>query len=166
MSSTIASHPDSRTTKDTRSKSTQPLLTQIQRTSLFPLLTYKSEAHQQLSEQTAQEAHTETGVSNKGHPPDNQSTTHAVATLCLHKPWRQRQRPSLKPLYLEEMTSLPLATNIRTLSISETHSTSPLGKHWEVLADLEDLEGLEGPETPTEEQYPPLISFLFNPQET
>jgi len=69
-------------------------------------------------------------------------------------------------LYLEEMTSLPLATNIRTLSISETHSTSPLGKHWEVLADLEDLEGLEGPETPTEEQYPPLISFLFNPQET
>ena len=56
------------------------------------------------------------------------------------------------------MTNLPLACNIRTLSISETHSTSLLDEHPEAL------EGLEIPsedQTPQEE-YPLLISFLYS----
>ncbi len=64
--------------------------------------------------------------------------------------------------------NLPLATNIRTLSISETHLTLLLDEHLEGLAVLEDL---EDPETPMEgqmaqEEYPPLISFPSNLQET
>ncbi len=70
--------------------------------------------------------------------------------------------------------NLPLACNIRTLSISEIHLTSPLEGHPEVLEDLVDQEApkdLEGLEIPSEdqmplEQYPSLISFPYNPQET
>ena len=125
--------------------------------------TYKSETHQYLSTLAAQEAHTVPGVMNKVYPADfSQSTTHTIATLCLHKPWQQQQRPSHEPLHLEGMTNLPLACNIRTLSISETHSTSLLDEH---------PEALEGLEIPSEdqmplEQYPSLISFPYNPQET
>ena len=64
--------------------------------------------------------------------------------------------------------NLPLATNIRTLSISETHSTLPSDEHQEGLEGLEDLKDQE---IPTEgqtfqEEYPLLILSLSNPQET
>ncbi len=70
--------------------------------------------------------------------------------------------------------NLPLATNIRTLSISEIPLTSLLDEHLEdqkVLEDLEDQKALEGLGTLTEDQttqgeYSLLISFLYNPQET
>ncbi len=156
---------DSCTTKDTKSKCIRPQSTQIQRKSLCLLSMYKSEMHQQLSKQAAQEAHTETETPNKRPLSDDQSMTHTIATLCLHKPWRQQPRPSLEPLYVRGMTNLPPTPNIRTLSISETCSTSPLDEH------PEDLEGLEGLETPMKDQmpqegYPPIISFPFNLQET
>jgi hypothetical protein len=51
------------------------------------LQTYKSEVHQQLSIQMAQEAHTVPGVLNSGHPlKHTDSQTHLVAALCLLKP--------------------------------------------------------------------------------
>ena len=61
--------------------------------------------------------------------------------------------------------NLPLACNTRTLSISETHSTSLLDEHQEALEDLEDLEDPETLEAPMEDQtvqeeYPLLISSL------
>jgi len=67
-------------------------------------------------------------------------------------------------LYLEE-TTLPLAHLMRTHSISTIHLTSPLDEHQEAPEDQ------EGPATPMEdltaqEQYPPLISFPSNLQET
>jgi len=75
-------------------------------------------------------------------------------------------------LYLEEMTNpLTLVCNTRTLSISETPSTLPLDKHPVGLVDPEDLVDPVDLEIPlgdqtTQEPYPPLISFPYNPQET
>jgi len=74
-------------------------------------------------------------------------------------------------LYLETTTNLPPAHNMRILAISETPSTSPLDEHQEAQADQEDWEGQEDPRTPsedltTQELYPPLVSFPYNPQET
>ncbi len=85
--STIASPQDNLTMKDTKSKSTQPPLTLIQRMSLPPLSTCRSEAHQQLLKQVAQEAHTEKETPIQEHFTIKQTVTHAVATLCLYKPW-------------------------------------------------------------------------------
>jgi len=65
-------------------------------------------------------------------------------------------------LYLEEMTNLPLATSIRTCSISEIPLTSLWKEHQE---DLEDLEIRMEDQTP-QEGYLSLILFPFNPQET
>jgi len=119
----------------------------------------------------AQEAHTVVGVSNQGHLADlSQLTTHAIATLCLHKPWQQQWRTSLEPLYLEGATIPPpvLATNIRTLSISEIHSTLPLDEHQEALEGLAALEDLEIPMEDLTPQggYPPLILFPSNLEQT
>ena len=95
----------------------------------------------------AQEAYTVLGVLNKGHPLDlSQSTTHAVTTLCLYKPWWQQQKLLCERSQEGEMkTCYPqtLTPTTRTLSISETHSTLHLDEHLEALEGLEDLEGLE-----------------------
>src|SRR6266851_9719942 len=164
---TIASPPDSHIMKDTTSKCTPPPSTQTLKTNQCPRSTYRSEAHKQLSNQAAQEAHTEKGTANKEHLSE---LTRTVASLCLLKPWRRPQRSSLEPLYLEE-TTLPLAHNTRTHSISETHSTSPLDEHQEVPAAQVGQEDQEGQVTLLEDQmaqerYPLLISFPSNLQET
>src|SRR6266851_5096095 len=126
MSFTIASPLNNHITKDTKLKCTQHPSTLIPRKSQYPLLMNKSEAHQLLSKQAAWEAHIEKGVPDKEPLLD---VTHAVAMLCLCKPWRRPQRSSLEPLYLEAMMNLPLACSMRTLSISETPSTLPLDEH-------------------------------------
>ena len=145
--------------------------TNLQKTSL----TYKSEAHRQLSIQAAQEAHTAPGVSNLGHPPNrNDSQTHLIAALCLLKPW-QRRRLLCEPLQEEEARTLlrTLEVKVRTLSGSETLSTSPSAElpdplegledltDLEALEDLTDLEALEDQEN---QQYPPIISSPSNQQ--
>jgi hypothetical protein len=132
------------------------------------LPTYKSEAHQQLSTQMAQEAHTVPGVSNLGHPPDqNDSQTHLIAALCLLKPW-WRRRLLREPLQEgEEVRNLPRTPEIkvRTLSGSETPSTLPSGELPDPLEGLEDLTDLEVPEDQENQRYPPIISFPSNQQE-
>src|SRR5712671_6791903 len=161
MKSTIVSPQGNHTTKGTTLKSTQPPHTQKPKTNQQPRLTYRSEAHEQLSKQTAREAHTEKGAISKELPSEQ---TRTVASLCLHKPWRRTPRPSLKPLYLEAMT-LPIQSSTRTLSISATRSISPSGEHQEDPTAQGAQAGQEARTTPTEdhlgqEPYPPLISFL------
>jgi len=129
--------------------------------------TYKSEAHQQLSTQTAQEAHTIPGVSNLGHPPDqNDSQTHIVAVLCLLKLWWQC-RLLCEPLQEEEVMNLLQTPEIkaRTLSESETPSTLPLDGLSDHLEGLEDLMDLEAPEGQENQPYPLIILFPSNQQE-
>ena len=132
------------------------------------LSTFKSEAHRQLSIQTAQEAHTVPGVSNLGHPPDqNDSQTHLIAALCLLKPW-QRYRRLREPLQEEEEArNLPqtLEIKVRTLSGSETPLTSPSAELPDPLEGLEDLMDLEALEDQENQQYPPIISSPSNQQE-
>ncbi len=128
---------------------------------------YRSEAHRQLSSQAAREAHSGKEMTNKERLSKLMRT---VASLCLLKPWRRLQKSSLEPLYLEE-TTLPLSRSTRTHSISTTRSTSPSDEHQEDPAAQEGQEGQEDLETLLEdqmaqEQYPPLISFPSNPQET
>ena len=167
MNSTIALPPDSHTTKGTTSKSTQPLTTQKPKTSQHHRSTYRSEAHEQLSKQIAQEAHTEKGATSK-EPPSKQTRT--VASLCLHKPWQRTPRPSLEPLYLEE-TTLPSHTSTRTLSISVTHSTSPSDEHQEDPPAQGAQAGQEArtiltEDHPNQQLFPPLILFPSSPPET
>src|SRR5216683_4988308 len=139
MNSTIASPPDNHITKGTTLKSIQHQCIQIPKTNRHPQSTYRSEAHEQLSKQTAQEAHTAREATDK-EPPSEQTRT--VASLCLHKPWRRAPRRSLEPLYLEEMT-LPTQSNTRTLSISVTRSTLPSDEHQEDPTAQEAQAGLE-----------------------
>ena len=114
--------------------------------------TFKSEAHRQLSIQTAQEAHTVPGASNSGHPPDrSNSQTHLIAALCLLKPWQRRRRLREPLQEEEEARNLPQTPKIkaRTLSGSETPSTlllAELPEPLEGLGDLMDLEDLEDQE--------------------
>ena len=123
--------------------------------------------HQQLSIQAAQEAHTIPGVSNLGHPPEqNNSQTHLIAALYLLKPW-QRRKLLHEPLQEEEARTL-LRTpevKVKTLSESETPSTS----HSEgLLGPLEGLEDLMDPEIlehQENQQYPPIILFPSNQEE-
>src|SRR6267154_3157197 len=105
---TIVLPPDNHTMKDTTLKCTQCQPTPTPKMNQCHPLMYRSEAHQQLSKRAAQEAHTEKGITNKGHP---SKVTQTIASLCLLKPWRRPQRSSLEPLYLE--TTLPLAHNMR-----------------------------------------------------
>src|SRR5713101_3396719 len=121
MNSTIALPPDNHIMKGTILKSIQPQYIQIPKTNRHPRSTYRSEAHERLSKQTAQEAHTAKEATGK-EPPSEQTRT--VASLCLHKPLRRTPRPSLGPLYLEE-TTLPIQSSTKTPSISATRSTSP-----------------------------------------
>src|SRR5216683_3478235 len=114
MNSTIASPPGNHIMKGTTLKSIQHQYIQIPKTNRHPQSTYRSEAHEQLLKQTAQEAHTTKEATDK-EPPSKQTRT--VASLCLHKPWRRTPRPSLKPLYLGT-TSLPSHPSMRTHSIS------------------------------------------------
>src|SRR6266851_7828438 len=107
MNSTIASPPGNHITKGTISKSTRPLTTQKPKTNQLHRSTYRSEAHERLSKQTAQEAHTMKEAITK-EPPSEQTRT--VASLCLHKPWRRTPRRSLEPLFLEE-TTLPIQSS-------------------------------------------------------
>jgi hypothetical protein len=142
------------TTKQTRTK-----ITNSQRTSP----TYKSEAHQQLLIQTAQEAHTVPGVSNLGHPPDqNDSQTHLIAALCLLKPWWQRKLLHEPSQEEEEVKNLPQTpvVKVKTLNESETPSTSLLDELPDPLEGLEDLMDLEALEDQENQQYPLIISFL------
>src|SRR6266853_520964 len=167
MNSTIASPPGNHITKGTTSKSTQPPRTQKPKTNRHHRSTYRSEAHERLSKQTAWEAHTEKEATTKELPSEQ---TRTVASLCLHKPWRQTPRRSLEPLYLEE-TTLPTQSNTRTLSISVTRLTLPSDEHQEDPA----AQGAQvGPEAqtiltedhPNQQLFPPLISFPSNLPET
>ena len=129
--------------------------------------TYKSGAHQQLSIQTAQEAHTIPEVSNLGHPPDqNDSQMHLIVALCLLKPWQQHKRLH-EPLQEEEARTLlrTLEVKVRTLSESETPSTSLLEELPGPLEGLEDLMDLETQEHQENQRYPPIISFPSNQEE-
>src|SRR5712671_4000978 len=157
MNSTIASPPGNHTTKGTTSKSTRPLTTQTPKTNRHPRSTYRSEAHERLSKQTAREAHTEKGATTK-EPPSEQTRT--VASLCLHKPWRRILRRSLEPLYLET-TSLPSQPPMRTHSTSTTRSTSPLDEHQEDPVAQAGQAGQEGQTTltgaHTAQLFPPPI---------
>src|SRR6266851_5451906 len=165
--STIASPPANHTTKGTTSKSTQPPTTPKPKTNRHLRSTYRSEAHEQLSKQTAQEAHTEKGAISKELPSEQ---TRTVALLCLHKHWRRTPRRSLEPLYLET-TNLPSQSSTRTHSISMTRLTSPSGEHQEDPTAQGAQAGQEGRTILTEDHpdqlpFPPLISFPSNPLET
>src|SRR6266851_918136 len=167
MKSTIVSPQGNHTTKGTTLKSTQPPHTQKPKTNRRPRSTYRSETHEQLSKQTAWEAHTGKEPITK-EPPSEQTRT--VALLCLHKPWRRPPRRSLEPLYLEA-TTLPSQSSTRTHSISMTRLTSPSDEHQEAPTDQEAQAGQEGQTILTEDHparlpFPPLISFLSNPPET
>ncbi len=167
MNSTIVSPQGNHTTKGTTSKSTQPPRTQKPKTNRHPRSTYRSEAHEQLSKQTAQEAHTEKGATSKELPSEQ---TRTVASLCLHKPWRRTPRPSLEPLYLEE-TTLPIQYSMRTPSTSEIRLILPSDELWEDPTAQGAQAGPEAQMTPTEDHqdqqpYPPLISFPSTPSET
>src|SRR5229473_4187732 len=136
--------------KGTTSKSTQPRITQKPKTNQHPRSTYRSEAHEQLSKQTAQEAHTEKGAISKELPSEQ---TRTIASLCLHKHWRRTPRRSLEPLYLET-TSLPSQPPMRTHSISMIRSTLPLDEHQEdpmAQAGQAGQAGQEGQMTLTED---------------
>src|SRR6266851_3919184 len=109
---------------------------------------YRSEAHERLSKQTAQKAHTEKGAISKELPSEQ---TRTVASLCLHKPWRRTPRRSLEPLYLETMT-LPSQSSTRTHSISMTRLTSPSGEHQKDPTAQGAQEGQEDQTTPTEDR--------------
>jgi hypothetical protein len=99
----------------------------------------------------AQEAHTVPGVSNLGCPPNqNDSQTHLIVALCLLKPWQQC-RPLHEPLQEEEAKNLLWTpeVEVKTLSRSETPSTSlsdELPDPLKGLEDLMDLEALEDQE--------------------
>src|SRR5713101_2349744 len=167
MNSTIASPLDGHIMKGTTLKYIQPRYIQIPKKNRQPRSTYRSEAHEQLSKQTAQEAHTAKGTTSR-EPPSEQTRT--VASLCLHKPWRRTPRPSLEPLYLEE-TTLPTQFSTRTLSISMTRSTLPLDEHQEDPVAQGAQAGLEAQTILTEDHpnrqlFLPLISFLSNPTGT
>src|SRR6266851_3281860 len=99
---------------------------------------YRSEAHEQLSKQTAQEAHTEKGATSK-EPTSEQTRT--VASLCLHNPWRRTPRPSLEPSYQEDPTAQGAQVGQEAQTIlTEDH--------------------------PGQQPYPPLILFPSNPPGT
>ena len=127
--------------------------------------TFKSEAHQQLSIQTAQEAHTVPGASNLGHPPDqNDSQTHLIAALCLLKPW-QRRRQLHEPLQEEEEAkNHPQDLTNKTHNESEMSSTSRSDEPLDPLEDLEGLTALEDQEDPQTYHLPTLS--LFSPPTT
>src|SRR6266851_5340884 len=166
MNSTIASPPGSHTTKGTTLKSTQPQATQKPKTNRHPRSTYRSGAHERLSKQTAQEAHTEKGATTK-EPPSEQTRT--VASLCLHKPWQRTPRRSLEPLYLET-TSLLSQPLMRTHSTSTTRLTSPLDEHQGGPMAQAGQVGQGDQTIPTETHagqlfLPPTLS-LSNPLET
>jgi len=124
--------------------------------------TFKSEAHQQLSIQTAQEAHTIPGISSSGRI-DPQ--THLIATLCLLKP--SQRRKLLQGLLLEEEEEAknhPQDPTTKTHNESEMSSTSHSD---EPLEPLEDLEGLTALEDQEDHQiYPLPILSLFSPPTT
>src|SRR6266853_2022530 len=160
MNSIIALPADNHTTKGTTLKSIQPRTTRIPKTNRHHRSTYRSEAHEQLSKQTAQEAHTEKGATSKELPSEQ---TRTVASLCLHKPWRRIPRRSLEPLYLET-TNLPTQSSTRTHSISMTRSTSPLDEHQGDLTAQEAQADQEGQTILTEDHtgqlFLPLTSSL------
>ena len=149
----IANTQDTPTTLENKSTSTQPQPT-LQQTktkttsSQKTLPTYKSEAHRQLSTRVVQEAHTVPGASNLGYPPEqNDSQMRLIAALCLLKPW-QRRKLLHEPLQEEEARTLLRTPEIKakTLSESETPSTSHSEGLLGPLEGLEDLMDLEIPE--------------------
>ena len=141
--------PQQTRTKTTTSQKTSP--------------TYKSEAHQQLLTQMAQKAHSIPGVLNLGHPPNqNDSQMHLIVALCLLKLW-WRCRLLCEPLQKEARTLLRTPeVKVRTLSESETPSTSLLEELPGPLEGLEDLMDLETPEYQKNQRYPPIILFPSN----
>jgi hypothetical protein len=134
--------PQQMKTKTTNSRKTLP--------------TFRSEAHRQLSTQTAQEAHTAPEASNSGRI-DPQ--THLIATLCLLKP--SQRRKLLRGLSLEEEEE---AKNHPQDPTTKTHNESGMSstsRSDEPLEPLEDLEDLEDPQI-----YPPPTLSLFSPPTT
>jgi hypothetical protein len=133
---------------------------------------YISETHQQLSSRAAQEAHITYGPSNKGHPADlSTSQTHAIATLCLHKPWR-KQKQYHEPSQQEEEEvkthhQTALQVTIKTPKGFETPLTLLLGEHWEDQKDQEDQEDQEDREDQVVQENPqyPLTTSYPYPQE-
>jgi hypothetical protein len=127
--------------------------------------TFKSEAHQQLSTQTAQEAHTAPGASNSGQI-DPQ--THLIATLCLLK--LSQRCKLLQGLSLEEEEEAknhPQDPTTKTHNESEMSSTSHSDEPLDPLEDLEDLEGLTALEDQEDPQTYPLPTLsLFSPPTT
>ena len=124
--------------------------------------TFKSEAHQQLSIQTAQEAHTTPGASNSGKI-DPQ--THLIATLYLLKP--SQRRKLLQGLSLEEEEEAknhPQDPITKTHNESEMFSTSRSDEPLDPLEDLEGLTALEDQEDPR--TYPLPTLSLFSPPTT
>ena len=131
-------------------------------------LTYKLEAHQQLSTQMAQEAHTIPGVSNLGHPPNQtDSQTHLIAMLYLLKLWRQHKL-SCKPLQEEEVENLlpTLGVKFKTLSRSDMPLTLLSDELPDPLEGLEDLMDLEAPEGQENQRYPSITSSPSNQLES
>jgi hypothetical protein len=129
------------------------------------LQTFKSEAHQQLLIQTAQEAHTIPGVLNLEHPPEHtDSQTHLVAALCLLKPF-QRCKLLQGLLQKEEvMENPPQDQAIKTHNTSETCSISLSEGPLAPLMGLEGLVALEDQET--HQTFLLLTLFPSNPPET
>jgi hypothetical protein len=129
--------------------------------------TYKSEAHQQLSTQVAQEAHTDPEILNSGLPKQVNPQSHLVAMLCLLKPAQRCKLLQELSQEEEEAEMTPLqdqATSPKICNTSETYSILPLEEPLAPLMGLEDLTGLEAQEA--HKPYHPDISSLFNQSET
>ena len=158
----IANTRDTRTTLARESRSTQLHSETTKKISQKTLPTFRSETHQQLSTQLAQEAHTAPEASNSGQI-DPQ--THLIATLCLLKP--SQRRKLLQGLSLEEEEEAknhPQDPTTKTHNESEMSSTLHSGEPLDPLEDLEGLMALEDQEDP--QTYPLPSLSLFNPPTT
>jgi hypothetical protein len=134
--------PQQAKTKTTNSQNTSP--------------TFKSEAHRQLSTQTAQEAHTAPEVSNSGQI---NPQTHLIATLCLLK--LSQRHKLLQGLLLEEEEAknhLPDPAT-KTHNELEMSSTSRSDEPLDPLEGLEDLMAPEDQEAPQTYPLPTLSLF-------
>jgi hypothetical protein len=123
--------------------------------------TFKSEAHRQLSIQTAQEAHTAPGASNSGR---TDPQTHLIATLCLLKPSQRRKLLQELSQEEEEAKNHPQDPITKTHNESEMSSTSHSDEPLNPLEDLEGLMALEDQEAP--QTYPLPTLSLFSPPTT
>jgi hypothetical protein len=134
--------PQQAKTKTTNSQKTLP--------------TFRSEAHRQVSTQTAQEAHTAPEVSNLGQ---TDPQTHLIATLCLLKPSQRRKLLQGLSLEEEEAKNRPQDPATKTHNESEMSSTSRSDEPLDPLEDLEALTAMEDQEDPQTYPLPTLSLF-------